>query len=109
MEALGGQSISRASMGGGHAFRLPKTSVCRWQVRRHYRSLLKSILLLQDFPKDFWPFVRFLSLFLFDLVLSESAHYEKQKQKKKKKKKKNMKITTIYKPFEQAHYCVELF
>ena len=29
MEALGSPSISRAPMGGGHAFRIPKTSVCR--------------------------------------------------------------------------------
>ena len=29
MEALGSTSISQAPMGGGHAFRIPKTSVCR--------------------------------------------------------------------------------
>ena len=29
MEALGSPSISRAPMGGGNAFRKPKTSVCR--------------------------------------------------------------------------------
>ena len=36
MEALGSPSISRAPMGGGHAFQIPKTSVCRWQVQRQY-------------------------------------------------------------------------
>ena len=36
MEALGSPSISRAPMGGGHAFRIPKTSVCLWQVQQQY-------------------------------------------------------------------------
>ena len=36
MEALGNPSISPGPMGGGHAFRIPKTSVCRWQVQRQY-------------------------------------------------------------------------
>ena len=36
MEALGSPSISQAQMGGGHAFRIPKTSVCRWQVQLQY-------------------------------------------------------------------------
>ena len=36
MEALGSPSILRAPMGGDHAFRIPKTSVCRWQVQRQY-------------------------------------------------------------------------
>ena len=31
MEALGSPSISRAPMGGSYAFRVPKTSVSRWQ------------------------------------------------------------------------------
>ena len=36
MEALGSPSISRAPMGGENAFRIQKTSVCRWQVQRQY-------------------------------------------------------------------------
>ena len=34
MEAFGSPSISRAPMGGVRAFRIPKTSVCGWQVQR---------------------------------------------------------------------------
>ena len=96
MEALGSPSISRARMGGGHAFRKLVYAGNRHNDI-HHRSLPE--IYFRIFPKDFWPFVRFC-LFLFGLFFfCESTHYEKQKKKqktKKNKQKKNIKITTIY-------------
>ena len=69
MEALGSPSISRASMGGDHAFRMPKTSVCRWQVQRQY-----TFVRLPEIHVTAYGFFlkifdcAFLSLFLFGLV-----------------------------------------
>ena len=110
MEALGSPSISRAPMGGGHAFR-KLLYVGNRHNDIHYRSLPEihftaSGFFLKTFDR-LCVFV-FVSFFFF-LVFCESTHYEK---KKKKKKKKNIKITTIYmiyKPVEQTHYCVEVF
>ena len=94
MEALGSPSISR----GVYADDRYNDTIVR---------LPESILLLQDFPKDFWPFMRYFRRFVsFFFFFSESAQYEKQKNKKTKKK--HMKITTIYKPVEQTHACIVL-
>ena len=90
MEALGSPSISRAPMGGGRAFRIPRTSVCRCQVKRYYRSLTwNQFYCFRIFPKDFWPFVRFCHcfflvfffFFFFSFFFCESTPYEKQKHK----------------------------
>ena len=111
MEALGSPSISRAPMGGSHAFLIRVYAGDRYHDNTLSFANLRSILLLQDFFRNIFDrlcvfvFVSFWSYFL-----CESTHYEKQKKKqKKKKKKKNIKITTIYKQVEQTHYCVEVF
>ena len=103
MEALGSPSLLRAPMGGGHAFRILKTSVCRWKVQRQY-----TFVLLQEthftasefFLKIFdcvcvFVFVSFWSCFSF--CFCESTYYEKQGGGGE------IKITTIYEPVEQIH------
>ena len=116
MEALGSPSISRAPKGGGHAFRIPKTIVCRRQVQRQY--IIVHLTELQFtasgfFPQDFlsFPPYNFVSfsfwsffLFFFFFFFCESTRYEKQR-------KKNIKVTIIiyhvYKPSNE-HYCVDV-
>ena len=69
MEALGSPSISWAPMGGGHAYRILKTSVCQWQVKRQYTF----VRLSENhfiFSQDFWLFVHFFHFCLcFFLIL----------------------------------------
>ena len=79
MEALGSPSISRVPMGGGHAFRIPKTNVCQWQVQRqytivHYREVhfTASGFFLKIFYRlcvfvfvSFWSFFFFFFFFFF--------------------------------------------
>ena len=99
MEALGSPSISRAPMGGVHAFR---KLVYAGNVYNdiHYRLLPEihftaSGFFLKTFDR---------LCFFFGLSFCESTHYEMQK--------KNMKITKIYmiyKPVEQTHCCVDVF
>ena len=95
MEALGSPSISRVPMGGrrrgaawgggGHAFRIPKTSVCRWQVQRQYTFVrlpeihfTASGLFLKIFDYLCIFVCFFLVLFYF---FCESTCYEKQEKK----------------------------
>ena len=126
MEALGSPSISRAPMGGGHAFRIPKTIVCRRQVQRQY--IIVHLTELQFtasgfFPQDFlsvppynfvsfsfWSFFLFFFFFffffLFFFSIFASLHVMKNREKK------NIKVTIIiyhvYKPSNE-HYCVDVF
>ena len=106
MEALSSPSISRAPMGGGHDFRIPKTIACRWQVQRQY-----TIVRLPEIhftPSGFFlkifdhlcVFCLCLFLAFFFFFFCESSHYEKannKKNKNKKKKKKKKKKTTTTK------------
>ena len=103
MEALGRPSISRDPMGGGHAFRIPKTSVCRRQVQRQYTIVrfpeihfTASGFFLKIFDHlCVFVFVSFWSFFFF--FERESLHImkaEKDKKKKKKKKKNNNNLQT---------------
>ena len=88
MEVLGSPSISRAPMGGGHDFRIPKTSVCRWQVQKQYTLVrLTEIHFTASgfFLKIFnclciFVFVSFWSCFSF--FFCKSTYYEKQGKKK---------------------------
>ena len=83
-EALGSPSISRDPMGGGHAFRTPKTSVYRWQVQRQYtfvccfRIFLKRILTIRAFLFLF----RFFFFFFFFFFFLASLHIMKSRKKK---------------------------
>ena len=70
MEALGSPYISRAPTGEGHAFRIPRTSVCRWQVQRQYTT------------------VRLPEIQFTTYLLRVSTLWKAKKKKKKKKKKK---------------------
>ena len=109
MEALGSPSILRAPMGGGHSFRIPKTSVCRWQVQRQCTFVrlpeiyfTASGFFLQIFDcLCVFVFVYFWSCFSFFFA---SLHI----MKSRKKKKKTLKITTIYEPVEK-HILVSKF
>ena len=67
MEALGSPSISRAPMGGAmlSEYRKLVYNGDRYNNSTPSFACLKSILLLQDFPKDFLPFVRFCRFFFF--------------------------------------------
>ena len=66
----------------------------------HYRSLSEIHFTASGFfgpfVVSFWSFFFFFFFFFFCV----STHYEKQKK---------IKITIIYKPVEQTHYCVDLF
>ena len=86
MEALGSPSISRAPMGGDHAFRKLVYAGNRHNDI-HYRSLLEihftpSGFFLKTFDR-LCVFV-FVSFFLFFFFFFESTHYEKRKKKQHK-------------------------
>ena len=90
MEALGSPSVLQALMGGGHAFRIPKTSVSQWQVQRQYTLVClpeihftaSGFFLQIFFCLCIFVFVSFWSCFSF--FFCESTYYEKQEKKKKK-------------------------
>ena len=95
MEALGSPSISQAPVGGGHAFRIPKTSVCRWQVQRQY-TLVRlpeihftvSGLFLKNFDcLCVFVFVSFWSCFSFSFA---SLHIMKSRKNIKNKNNNNL-------------------
>ena len=87
MEAafLDSPSVLRAPMCAGHAFRIPKTSVYRWQVQRQY-----TVVRIPEirFTASGFYFCLCFFFFLFFLRVYTLG-------KKKKKKKKNIKIETI--------------
>ena len=113
MKALSSPPFSRAPMGGDHAFRIPKTNEIFFTALGFF---LKSFdlcafffFILSYFFIFFFFFFLFFFFFFFVCVFvsywscfCESTHYEK-------KKKNNIKITTIYKPVEQTHYCAKVF
>ena len=91
MEALGSPSIWRDPMGGGHAFQIPKTSVCRLQVQRPYTFVIFDCLCIFVFV-SFWfcfSFLFFASLHITRKTKTKTK--QKRKKKKKNKKKKNIK------------------
>ena len=92
MEALGSPSISWAPMGGGHAFRIPKTSVCRWQVQRQYTSVPLREIHFVRFCLCFFLFLFFFLYFFF--FFFASLHNMKSR------KKTTLQITTTYEPVE---------
>ena len=103
MEALGSPSISWALMGGGYAFQIPKTSVSRQPVQRHYGSLTGNpFYCFRISLKIFNRLCIFLSVFLFGFVFLASLHVMKSR-------KNNMNITTTCKPFEQTHLFCRFF
>ena len=93
-EALDSPSVSRVPMGGGHAFRIPKTSVCWWQVQRKYTIVripeihfIASGFFLKFFDRlcvfvfvTFWSFFFFFFFFFLLLFMCEFTHYEKHLQ-----------------------------
>ena len=102
MEALGSPSISRAPMGGAMLSEYRKLVYAgdRYNDKSLSFAYLKSILLLQDFSKDFWPCVRFslcffLVLFFASLIIMKSRKKKTKKKKKKKKKKTKQKKQNI--------------
>ena len=97
-------------MGMGHAFRIPKTSVCRWQVQRQYTFVrlpeihfTASGFFLKIFTVCAFCLCFFL-VFLFVFFFESTCYHDYEKQEKT-----TLKITTIYEPVEQSHYCVEVF
>ena len=78
MEALGSPSISRAPMGGDHAFRIQNISVYRGQVQRQYAIVrLPEIRFTASgfFVKVFDRFVRLCLCFNNNLQTGRKTHY----------------------------------
>ena len=88
MEALGSPSISQAPTGKGHAFRIPKTSECRWQVQQYtFMRLTEIHFTASGFFLKIFDCLCILSLFLFGLVFLFFASLHIMKSRKKEKKK----------------------